>query len=454
MARIVYKFPLILLLLFMLSQCAVNVQKNSNDIKEPVEWSKNLSIYEVNIRQYTKEGTFSAFKAHLPRLKKLGVGILWLMPINPIGVKERKGTLGSYYAVKDYKAVNPEFGTKEEFDDLVKEIHKQGMYVILDWVANHTAWDHQWTETHPEYYKKDSAGNFTAPVEDWSDVIALDYDSDGLRESMISALEYWVREFDIDGYRCDVASMVPTDFWNDARAKLDEIKPVFMLAEAEETDLHEQAFDMTYAWDLHHSINQVAKGEENADEFFNVFEKHRKEYGNSAYRMNFTSNHDENSWNGTVKERLDRGAEVMAALTYTLDGMPLIYSGQEAGLDKRLLFFERDPIDWKDSKYFDLYKKLNELKKQNQALWNGDYGSPLERITTSDDANVLMFSRIKENDAVIMISNLSNEMKTFTISWELPEGNFMNYFTGKDFLLNKNDKLSMDGWDYIILVKK
>lgn len=446
---------LLILLLFLFTvNCRQAENEVATNLKTPVEWSKNLSIYEVNIRQFTQEGTFNAFKEHLPRLKELGVGILWLMPINPIGKLNRKGELGSYYSVKDYLGVNPEFGTKEDFRELVKEIHKLGMYVIVDWVANHTAWDHEWTETNPEYFTQDSIGHFMPPVADWSDVIDLNFDNQDLRTEMIEALEYWVKEFDIDGYRCDVAGEVPVDFWNDARVALDKIKPVFMLAEAEESVHHEKAFDMSYAWDLHHQMNELAQGKIDVNKFYDVFEKRRDEFGTNAYRMNFTSNHDENSWKGTVFERMGDAAETMAVLTYTIDGMPLIYSGQESGLDKRLEFFRRDPIEWENHEFADLYKQLNKLKKENEALWNGNYGAELVRISTDRDESVLAFYRSKNENNVLTILNLTGNPVEFNLTGEYPTGIYTDYFSGESFSLSDNENYNFPAWNYKVLIKK
>jgi glycosidase len=318
---------------------------------ETVEWAEDAIIYEVNIRQFTPEGTFTAFKPHIARLKDLGVDILWIMPIHPIGEKNRKGTLGSYYSVKNYKGVNPDFGTLDDFKTLVEEAHLNGMYVIIDWVANHTAWDHDWINENPDWYAKDSLGNMYYPA-DWTDVCQLNYDNEELHEGMIDALEYWVEEADIDGYRCDVAGMVPTKFWNKARIALDEIKPVFMLAEDEHTyDLMNSAFDMNYAWHMHHIMNQIAKGEESVKELVHYYERYDTIFPKSVYRMNFITNHDENSWNGTVFERLGDGVKTFAVMSYTIPGMPLIYTGQEAGNSKRLEFFEKDEVDWSNEEY-------------------------------------------------------------------------------------------------------
>jgi glycosidase len=242
-----YKKIISILILAILSSCSTHNNNIVEINQTPPEWSYNSTIYEANIRQFTPEGTFAAFEEHLPKLKQMGIEIIWLMPIHPIGEKNRKGTLGSYYSVKDYKGINPKFGTEEDFKSLVNAIHDQDMYIIIDWVANHTAWDHPWTKTNKDFYTLDSEGNFVPPVPDWSDVIDLNFENKELWLQMIDAQKYWIEEFDIDGYRCDVAAMVPNEFWGKARLELDQIKPVFMLAEAHEPELHENGFDMTYS---------------------------------------------------------------------------------------------------------------------------------------------------------------------------------------------------------------
>ncbi|NCO56430.1 MAG: alpha-amylase, partial [Bacteroidetes bacterium] len=338
------------------------------------EWSKNLTIYEVNLRQYSLSGSFKDFEKHLPRLQELGVGILWFMPIQPIGVINRKGTLGSYYSVNDYLSVNPEFGTIEDFKSMVKKIHELGMYVIIDWVANHTSWDNTLITGHPEFFTKDSLGKIISPVKDWTDVADLNYDNKGLRRYMIDAMKFWLKETDIDGFRCDVAGMVPTDFWEEVHPALDSVKKVFMLAECEDPKLHNIAFDMTYTWDFHNLITNIAKGNKNASSLVPLFKKEKNDYTKDAYRMYFTSNHDENSWNGTAYEKFGKGVKTFTVLSFIVPGMPLIYSGQEAGLNKRLKFFDKDTIEWKKDDFFNLYETLIALKKRNKALWNGAYG--------------------------------------------------------------------------------
>ncbi|MBM3435813.1 MAG: alpha-amylase [Bacteroidetes bacterium] len=418
------------------------------------EWSRNANIYEVNIRQYTPEGTFNAFMQHLPRLKETGVDILWLMPIFPIGEKNRKGTLGSYYSIKDYKSVNPEFGTMEDFKALVKDAHDLGLKVILDWVANHSAWDNNWITEHPEWYTKDSLGKMTSPF-DWSDVADLNFDEPGLRAEMLDAMKFWLTDTDIDGYRCDVAMMVPTEFWDQVRAELDKIKPVFMLAEAEQPDHHAKAFDMSYAWELHHIFNGIAKGEKNANAIETYFEKQDTLYPQDAYRMSFITNHDENSWNGTEYERMGTGANTFAVLSYLLPGMPLIYSGQENGFNRRLQFFEKDSISWDaGSPLNGFYKNLNQLKKSNPALWNGTAGGSFDRIITAHKKEVLAFLRQKEENKIFVISNLSND--SLSVKVKLKEGNdeFKEFFTGDLQSFSDSTRIQLNPWQYCIYVNK
>ncbi|MGM0504424.1 MAG: alpha-amylase family glycosyl hydrolase [Bacteroidota bacterium] len=426
-----------------------NGDKETTDyqkVKHP-EWSKNASIYEVNIRQYTPEGTFNAFAEHLPRLKEMGVDILWLMPIHPIGEKNRKGSMGSYYSVKDYLGINPEFGTEEDFKNLVNQIHDSGMYVIIDWVANHTAWDNQLIDDHPEWYTKNEEGEIIAPVDDWTDVADLNYDVPEVREYMTDALIYWVKDFNIDGYRCDVAGMVPTDFWNKVRYELDKIKPVFMLAEANDPELQDYAFDMTYAWDLHFIWNEIAQGKKNMEDLIKQLEKEKTKYNPDDYRMLFTSNHDENSWKGTVYERLGEATETFTVLSATLPGMPLIYSGQEACMNKQLRFFEKDTINWdKDCSMNELYKTLLTLKEKNKALWNGKYGGTMERIQTTADENIFAFSRIKEDHQVISILNLSDKEVEFELLNELENDQLSELFTDEQI----TTQYKMQPWGYKI----
>src|SRR5512133_1152718 len=345
------------------------------------DWSKNAVVYEVNIRQFTPEGTFNAFATHLPRLKELGVDILWLMPVNPIGIKNRKEPLGSYYSVKDYRDVNPEFGNLEDFKSLVAKAHEMGFHVIMDWVPNHSSWDNQLTTEHPEWYVKDSAGSFIPPIGfDWTDVIQFDWSNKELQEYMIEALKFWVNE-GVDGFRVDHPHKTPYEFWERARVELNKIKPVFMVAENEEqTDFMKNGFDMSYAWELHHLMNSIAQGKDSVRSLNRYYSKEWAVFPQNVYRMVFLDNHDENSWNGTINSRMGIAQKAFAVFTFTTQGVPLLYNGQEVCLSKSLRFFERDNIKWDTCKLTQFYKDLIVLKKSNIALENGESGAKMKMI--------------------------------------------------------------------------
>lgn len=431
----------------------------NNQLKSaPLEWSKNLTLYEVNVRQYTKSGTFKEFEEHLPRLKELGVGIIWFMPIQPIGKLNRKGRLGSYYSISDYTAVNPEFGTLDEFKALVKKIQKMGMRVLLDWVANHTAWDHVWTKSNPDFYHKDENGNFKAPNPDWSDVIHLNYDNPELRKAMINDMKFWVEEAGIDGFRCDMAHLVVTDFWNQARAELDKVKPVFMLAESQNRDLLEKAFDMEYSWEFLHTADAIAQGKKKVYDLDHILENEITNYPHqNSYLLLFTSNHDENTWCGSAVERLGHALEAINLLTFTLPGMPLIYSGQEAGEWRRLSFFEKDKINWKEDKLFPFYQKLITLRQNNKALWSGPYGGDYYRINTSDNGTVFAFVRQNVRKKIFVVTNLCNYAQEITLYGDSSVkngdsfiGKYTDYFIGKKIEIKKEDKIHLPAWGYKI----
>lgn len=409
------------------------VDGHADELVHP-DWSKNATIYEVNVRQHTAKGTFKAFEQDIPRLKELGVDILWLMPIHPIGEVNRKGgenannyiaepgssSLGSPYSAKDYLAVNPDYGTMEDLKSLVNTAHGLGMKVILDWVANHTAFDSRWTEEHQEFFLLDSLGELQPPTgTDWWDVTQLDWANgkeNGLYDAMEDALDFWVREADIDGYRCDVAEKVPTDFWEQARKSLEEIKPdVFMLAEAEVPEHHDRAFDMSYGWHLHHIYNKVASGEYALDSLRTYLAHEPERFGLDAYRMSFVTNHDENSWNGTIEERMGENGQAMAVLAGTLMGMPLIYSGQEAGLAKRLRFFEKDTVEWGNYSLTAFYQAINALNHTEQALWNGAAGGFPTEIATEFPESVFAFKRVSGESEVVAAVNLSAQPLTIDL---------------------------------------
>ncbi|WP_026754918.1 alpha-amylase family glycosyl hydrolase [Sediminibacter sp. Hel_I_10] len=418
------------------------------------EWSKNAAIYQLNTRQFSEEGTFKAAQSQLPRLKDLGIDIIWLMPIHAIGAKNRKGSLGSPYSVKDYYSVNPEFGTLQDLKNFVKAAHDQGMYVILDWVANHTAWDNILVEQNPDWYAKDYKGDFRpTPWWDWSDIIDLDYSKPELRKYMTEALKYWVVETDIDGYRCDVAGFVPIDFWNNVRQELDAIKPVFMLAEWESRDLHAQAFDMTYAWSWNETMHKICKGEKDVNGLYVYYSWNESAFPKNSMRMTFVSNHDMNSWEGTMYEQFGDGLEAAIVLSVVGDGMPLIYNGQEAGNNKRLEFFEKDLIQWKTDTIGVLYQNLFALMKSNTALWHGKWGATMIKVPNSDESEVLSFVRQNEKDKIFAVFNFSEKTKTVTFKETLYHGNYRDLRADSITAFDANSQIELKPWSYRVFIK-
>lgn len=433
----------------LLVSCSVS-SKQQEKREDMSCWVSNSVIYEVNIRQYTPEGTFNAFVEHLPRLKELGVDLLWIMPIHPISEKNKKGILGSYYAVADYKGVNPAFGTESDFKALVDKAHGMGMRVIIDWVANHTGCDNRWTIEHPEYYTKDSVGGFVSPY-DWTDTYDLDYSNADMRKAMIDAMAYWVREYDVDGFRCDVAYEVPTDFWNAARETLDSIKPVFMLAEAEHPDLNETAFDMSYNWPLKNLMADIAAGKSASAvaSLDSLFSLQQTKFPDSTILMNHITNHDLNSWEGTEFDRLKEGVKAFAVLMYTVPGMPLLYTAQETGLNRAIQFFEKDPVgSWDKNEWFDFYASLNRVKSNNAALSAFGKWSDVKRYDIGNK-DVIAYERTAGNQGVIVVLNLSGEEAT--IEWkERPQvDGYSNLFDKTTGVLPE----TIEAWGYRVLVR-
>ena len=449
-------------ILLIFSSC----RKNNNSEKINI---KNAVIYEVNIRQYSEQGTFEEFTKDIPMLKELGVKIIWAMPIFPISKTKRKATggdfayliedkekrdkmLGSYYAVSDYGKINPEFGTIDDFRNLVDTAHENGMYVILDWVPNHTGWDHDWITTNPEYYTQNENGEIIDPINPdsgeswgWADVADLNYDNKNMRSEMIDEMLYWIKDENIDGFRCDVASAVPLDFWEEAISKIRDEKDVFMLAEAEEPELvkGKRLFDMVYAWERHHIFNEMAN-EENAIEIWDkIMEKESERFESDDILMSFVTNHDENSWNGTIRERMGDASEVLTALSYLSPGMPLIYSGQEYDLDHRLLFFEKDEIPKTKKIMWPLLQKLGKLKKENPALHTGIDASNYKKINVANP-EILAFERTKGTDSVIFLGNFSKNSQEMN---NIFSGSF-NYFNN---VIENSEKLVFEPWGFKIL---
>ncbi len=412
------------------------------------EWARNQVIYEVNLRQYSPGGTLSEFRQHLPRLKELGAGILWFMPLQPVGIKNRKGSLGSYYSIRNYCELDTAYGTMDEFIALVNEIHSMGMYVILDWVANHTAWDHHWVEEFPAFYRRNELGEVHPPFPEWEDVIGLDYTNRDLRNEMIESMKFWLKTADIDGFRCDMAMLVPTDFWNGARYELETVKPVFMLAEAEQRDLTEEAFDVLYNWNLMHVWDDIAKGKYTADEIRWRVPSEITDFPEGADNMLFISNHDENSWNGSEIERLNFGLEAFAVLIFTLPGMPLIYSGMEAGNYRRLEFFDKDCIEWKQDKMAALYTKLAHLRMHNPALWSLQPKTDFQILTTDRDDKILFFKRESSGNKVLVVVNLSEEHLDFQLTGLGFQGNYTDVIHEIAVILGDTPCLSLEPWGY------
>ena len=459
-------------------------ENKKNDSETPNEEQKvsiedsdleNAVIYEANIRQYSPEGTFNAFTQDIPQLKELGVKVIWVMPVYPISVKNRKATggkmvseiedekerekyLGSYYAISDYTKVNPDLGTIEDFQKMVDVAHENGMFVIMDWVANHTGWDHPWITEHPEYYTQNEAGEIVDPLIPetgeswgWTDTADLNYDNKELWTAMTNDMKYWVENHDVDGFRADVAGEVPTEFWDQAVKAIKEVKPVFMLAESEKKDLFHNSFDMGYNWEGHHIMNEIAQGKKGVKAWDEYMTKIDTLYQKDDFLMNFITNHDENSWNGTVKERMGDAGEAMLALSYTLPGMPLIYSGQEYDMDHRLLFFEKDSIPKTKGKVWPVLVKLGELKNNNVALSGGKKSAAYNRLKTTKDDQVLAFSRGSGDDMVIYVANLTKSPVKFKMELD---GKFQDYMTSAELDLKKDMEMEFKPWEYKILINK
>lgn len=427
------------------------------------EWSKQAVIYQVNTRQFSVSGTFKEVTKRLNHICDLGADILWLMPIHPIGEKNRKGELGSPYAVKDYLDINPEFGNADDFQELVQEAHNRNLKVILDWVPNHSAWDNPLVDTHPHWYARDHHGEFRpSPWWDWSDIIEFDYDEPALREYMINAMRYWVERFDIDGFRCDVAGYVPNDFWHQARVALDAIKPVFMLAEWENRDLHETAFNMTYAWSWNETMHELAHGRCSLDRLRKYYSWNERAWPHSAYRMTFVSNHDKNAWDGTQAEQFGDALEAAIVLSVLGEGMPLIHNGQEAGETKRLAFFERDPIEWQPHSIGDLYKALIKIKKSIPALGNGEFGARMIQVPSNAMSQVFSFVRMDEHNKVLVIINFSDALCNVTFNDPILNGHYYkctldsgsSHYESKSETehLHINKAVQIDPWGYQVWI--
>ena len=412
------------------------------------DWSEDSVIYQINTRQFTREGTFESAQRHLPRLSELGVEIIWLMPIHPIGEVKRKGALGSPYSVRDYRAINPDLGDELSFRSFVDEAHRLGMRVILDWVANHSAWDNPLTGAHPEWYTKTPEGAFTPPLgTDWTDTVDFDYAHPGLRRYMTESLEYWVREFDVDGFRCDVAGYAPLDFWETARRRLETVKPVFLLAEWETRDLHRHAFDATYAWSWKDAMQKTAR-EGGAGAMRGYYAGQQSTWPVDAYRMVYTDNHDQNAWDGVAADIYGDAYEAAMVLSFVGAGMPLIHNGQEADLAHQLAFFEKDEIEWRNGRYEPLLRTLVGLKASVSALWNGAAGASMIEAPNSAEDQVFSFVREDAHSKIFAVFNFSNDRQDVTYSKRRHAGAYTDVFSGERFEFFGGDQMSLDPWEY------
>ena len=414
-------------------------------------WANNATIYEVNVRQYTHAGTFKAFQTHLPRLKALGVKILWFMPLQPISVKNRKGKLGSPYSIADYTAINPEYGTADDFKALVEAAHASGFKIVLDWVANHTGWDNKWITAHPDWYTQDADGKIVWPEgTDWTDVADLNYSNQAMRAEMISSMKWWLTTFDIDGFRADVAGSVPTDFWEAARTQLEAVKPIWMVAEDEaDSTLVENAFNANYGWSFLGKMAEMSNGYSSKLKALEAI-RNSETYPTGSYPMTFITHHDENSWNGTEYSRLGNAVKQMSVFYFTAPGMPLIYTGQEIGLRQKLAFFEKDEVKWVASPMTAFYQKLVALKTKNLAL---NVGAGQTRTTWLANPNYFTaaYGRADGNNKVLVVLNLSGGKATTTVTTGTFAGNYYDVFTGKPVKIAANQKITLPAQGYLAL---
>jgi glycosidase len=457
--RISSLLPNLLLVILVFTSCkeskkqasSAGVENGSANIID-TNWFVSSNIYEVNLRQYTREGTIKAFEKSLPRLKEMGVEILWFMPITPIGIEGRKENpkeMGSYYAVRNYTAFNEDYGSMDDWKSFVKNAHTQGFKVITDWVANHSAPDNPWVKQHPEFYAKDAKGNLIAPF-DWTDVRKLDYNNKMLRDTMIAAMKFWLTETGIDGFRCDVAAEVPTDFWKQCITALEVVRPdIFMLAEAEKPELHQVGFDASYAWGAMHAMSDLYKGKMKLPQFDSLMNANMVAHPAKAPRMFFTTNHDENSWNGTEYEKFGNAAQAFAVFSQTMGhSIPLIYSGQELPNKRRLKFFVKDTIQWTGTyELASFYQTLLSLRKSNPALHTD---ASYKKLRSSNDGEVFAFAREKEGNKAVVMINFSAKSQQFQVTDNIINGTPLNMFKGIREKVSNTQTFNIEPWGYTV----
>jgi alpha-amylase len=453
--------PIVLLLVITTLSCNNTIKKTTanNKIKmttnnfKKAGWIHNTSVYEVNLRQYTAEGSINAFATQLPRLKEMGVQTLWFMPITPIAKKNMKGSLGSYYACSDYTSVNPEFGTLNDFKILVKKAHDLGFKVIIDWVANHTGWDHVWTKTNPGYFEKDPVTNDFKIASGMDDIIELDFKNPALRKAMIDAMKFWITECDIDGYRCDLAFWVELDFWLEARAELEKTKTLFWLAESDPVEHPDyfKAFDACYTWSWMHKTEDFYKKHLPLSTLDSVLQQYNSICGSAGIPLWFTTNHDENSWNGTEYEKYGSMAKALAVFSFTWNGMPMIYSGQELPNTKRLKFFDKDPIEWTgNNSLHNFYKILLDIKTNNPALRTADENVHTQILQTTAPDKVLAYLRTNGSRQVLVLINMSHDKLRFDLKDAGVTGHYINAFSRADNDFSSEKQFDMQAWEYLV----
>ena len=413
------------------------------------EWTDRATIYEVNLRQYSLSGSLSVFESHLPRLKEMGIDILWFMPVTPIGIEDRKmgsADLGSYYAVKNYYQFSHEFGTMEEWKLLVSKMHDMGFKVIIDWVANHTAPDHPWTTFHTEFYIRDDSGKILPPNSDWTDTRQLDFNNGEMRTAMIDAMSYWIRETDIDGFRCDMAKLIPPDFWSEAIKKLRTYKDILFIAEGEDQGYYQAGFNAQYTWSLFHALTDLYRGNKSLDDILQIINSN--ESLGPGFRLTFTSNHDENTWNGTEADLFGDAVKCFTVLNFTMnEALPMIYSGQETGNKKRLSFFTKDVIAWDSFERSEFYKSLISLRKTHISF---NINSTNQRVATSNDTCIYSYLKEYQEDKVLIILNMSKFNQQISICEQQAFGKVVNYFTNEEITLNIDSSIKLDSWGYLI----
>ncbi|MEZ4893838.1 MAG: alpha-amylase family glycosyl hydrolase [Saprospiraceae bacterium] len=465
-------FSIIITGLILIESCTDNKQEGNMQNTgermekhyEAPEWAYNSILYECNVRQFSAEGNLAGVTKQLPRIKELGVDVLWLMPIHPIGQvnrKEKDSDLGSPYSVKDYYAVNPDYGSMEDFKSLVSKAHQLDLKVIMDWVPNHTSWDAIWMKSNPDFYTKVN-GQFTEPLNEhggstgWTDCADLNYDNPDLRKAMIAAMEFWIKSADIDGFRVDMAGLVPADFWKEAISSLDTIKPLFMLSEWQDEQTHfDYGFQTNYGWKWKDITKDIANGNQNPIALDTLLEFLNGYYPEGYQQLYFTQNHDENTWSGTEKELYGESADVFNVLMFTWQGIPMIYNGQEDELAQRLPFFTKETIHWKQYVKTPFFQLLCDIRHNNQALKGGKYGGELVKIATDKDEQVYAFTREKNGERVVVITNLSKYPCNVVLSPdEQTIGQYLNLFGSSTIQVTREMQLNLKPWDYMVLTNK